>query len=205
MFDLKKNKKIVIILSILIAAAITGGLVYLFIASKRVYVENGAIQAPETNITPQVGGVLQEVYVREGDVVGNDAPLARVGNELLKSNMAGLVIAVNDKMGTSYGRGQTVVTMIDPGELRAVGRVEEDKGLKDIKVGESAIFTVDAFGKKQYAGIVDEISPTSREGDIVFNISGKRETKEFDVKVRFNIAAYPELKNGMSAKIWIYK
>jgi len=45
----------------------------------------------------------------------------------------------------------------------------------------------------------------SREGDVVFNISDKREVKQFDVKVRFDISKYPELKNGMSAKMWIKK
>jgi multidrug resistance efflux pump len=83
--------------------------------------------------------------------------------------------------------------------------VQEDKGLSQIKVGQSAIFTVDAFGSKEYSGIVDEISPTSNQGDIVFNISGTRQEQDFDVKVRFDTTQYPELKNGMSAKLWIYK
>jgi len=77
--------------------------------------------------------------------------------------------------------------------------------LSDIKVGQSAIFTVDAFGSKQYSGIVDQINPTSDTGDIVFNISGTRQEMNFDVKVRFDVNQYPELKNGMSAKLWIYK
>jgi hypothetical protein len=86
-----------------------------------------------------------------------------------------------------------------------VGQVQEDKGLSQIKVGQSAIFTVDAFGSKQYSGIVDEISPTYNQGDIVFNISGARQEMNFDVKIRFDETQYPELKNGMSAKLWIYK
>ena len=67
------------------------------------------------------------------------------------------------------------------------------------------MFKVDAFGSKKYYGVVDEISPTSKESGIAFNISDKRETKEFNISVRFDNAAYNELKNGMSAKIWIYK
>ena len=52
---------------------------------------------------------------------------------------------------------------------------------------------------------MDSISPTSRESGIVFNISDKRETQEFDVSVRYDVDAYPELRNGMSAKIVIQK
>jgi hypothetical protein len=95
--------------------------------------------------------------------------------------------------------------MFDPNELRVIGQIDEDKGLSDVKVGQDVEFTVDAYGSKKYTGIVDEISPVSREGDVVFNISDKREVKQFDVKVRFDISKYPELKNGMSAKMWIKK
>jgi ketol-acid reductoisomerase len=86
-----------------------------------------------------------------------------------------------------------------------VGHIEENKGLKDIKVGQRAMFEADAFGSKQFNGVVDEISETSRQSDVVFNISDNRQVQIFDVKIRYNLADYPELKNGMSAKVWIYK
>src|SRR5262249_54386642 len=98
-----------------------------------------------------------------------------------------------------------VVEMIDPSELRVVGKVDENKGLDRIAVGDSVSFTVDAFGGKTYSAVVDEISPTSEQSGIVFNISDKREVKQFDVKARFDTAAYPELRNGMSARMWIYQ
>jgi len=39
----------------------------------------------------------------------------------------------------------------------------------------------------------------------VFSISDKRESREFEVKALFDSQAYPELKNGMSARMWIEK
>jgi hypothetical protein len=86
-----------------------------------------------------------------------------------------------------------------------VGHVQETKGLKYLQVGQAAMFKIDAFGGKKYYGVVDEIGETSRQSGIIFNISDKREVREFDVKVRFDVNAYPELKNGMSAKLWVYK
>ena len=62
--------------------------------------------------------------------------------------------------------------------------MRKTKDLSDIKVGQNAIFTVDAFGSKKYSGIVDEINPTSDAGDIVFNISNTRQEMNFDVKVQ---------------------
>ena len=104
-----------------------------------------------------------------------------------------------------FNASQAVVTMIDPSELRVVGQVEEDKGLKDISVGQQAVFTVDAFGSKKYIGTVEQISPTSNQSGIVFNISDKQAKQSYDVKIIFDASQHPELKNGMSAKIWIYK
>jgi multidrug resistance efflux pump len=131
--------------------------------------------------------------------------VALVDNELIKTKVGGTVVAVNNNVGKIFNKGEAIVSMINPQELRVVGSIEEDKGLKDIRVGQRAVFTVDAFGSKQYYGTVDEISPTSRSSDVVFNISDARALNEFDIKVRFNVDQYPELKNGMSAKLWIYK
>lgn len=83
--------------------------------------------------------------------------------------------------------------------------IDEDKGLSEIKLGDQVVFTVDAFGSQKFQGIVDEISPTAKQEDVVFNISDKRQINQFDVKIRFDVNAYPQLKNGMSAKVWIYK
>jgi multidrug efflux pump subunit AcrA (membrane-fusion protein) len=156
-------------------------------------------------LAPTVGGTLEQVFVSVGDSVLDSAPIARVGNQLIKANSAGQILSIDTNIGDNFTLSQAVATMIDPSALRVVGQVEEDKGLADIKVGQSAVFTVDAFGSKKYSGIVDQISPTSNAGDIVFNISGARQENNFDVKVRFNVNQYPELKNGMSAKLWIYK
>jgi len=71
-------------------------------------------------------------------------------------------------------------------------------------LGKKLCLPLIAFGSKKYYGVVDEVSLTPHSGDIVFNISDKRQVNQFDVKIRYNIKQYPELKNGMSAKVWIY-
>ena len=200
-----RNKIIAVIAVAVIILAIVGGLIYWNIVSSRVYIENSSISAPVTNLTTAGGGNLEEVFINIGDHVKDSAPIARVGNELIKTNSAGQILSVNTNIGGSFAPGQTIATMINPEDLRVIGQVKEDKGLKDIKIGQTAIFTVDAFGSKEYPGIVDQISPTSNTGDIVFNISNTRQENDFNVKVRFDVSQYPELKNGMSAKLWIYK
>lgn len=200
-----RNKVIAVIAVAVIIVGSIGGFITWNIISARVYIENSTISAPVINLSPKVGGVLEQVFVNVGDSVENNAPIARVGDELIKAESAGQILSINTDIGASFGPGQAVATMIDPSQLRVVGQVEEDKGLKDIKIGQTAIFTVDAFGSKEYQGIVDQINPTADQGDIVFNISNTRQEMNFDVKVRFDVNQYPELKNGMSAKLWIYK
>lgn len=181
------------------------GIVYLDAISKRVYVEKSGIDAPQITLSSASGGVLEELYVKESDQVSAGDVVARVGNELVKSKDAGLVISRQDEVGKYFNPGETIVTMIRPSDLRIVGRLEEDKGLKDVKVGQRVFFEVDAFGTKEYEGVIDEVSPTSRASDVVFSISDQRQENEFNVKARFNFSEYSELKNGMSAKMWIYK
>ncbi len=189
---------------VLIIAATAGGVIYWQILSKRVYIDAASIQAPEIDLAPSQAGVLEDVYVNEGDQVNANQTVARVGDQLIQSKVAGLILAVPDTVGAQVNAGDTVVTMIDPTQLRVVGAIDEDKGLNRIQVGDSVTFTVDAFGGQQFSGVVDEIAPTSQQTQIVFNISDQRQIKQFDVKARFDTTAYPQLKNGMSARMWVY-
>lgn len=190
---------------VMLIAALAGGFIYWRVSSSSVYVDAASIEAPLINLAPSQAGTLEEVYVNVGDAVPQDATVARVGNELIKSKVAGVIVSEPDTIGARIQPGEAVISMIDPTRLRVVGNVDEDKGLSGIKVGDPVAFTVDAFGSKQFAGVIDEISPTSEQSGVVFNISDKREVKRFDVKARFDVSANPQLKNGMSARMWVYE
>ena len=201
-----ERRMVVTVVGILVMIALAvGGLVYWKFISGRIQIDKASISATKIDLAPSVSGVLQEVDVKEGDIVLPDTVVARVDNQEIKTKVRGLVIAVNENIGTRFNPGEAVVSIIDPNDLRVVGQLEEDKGLKDVRVGQQAIFTVDTFGSRQFYGTVDEISPTSRTSDVVFSISDKRQMQVFDIKIRYNLEQYPELKNGMSAKISILK
>ncbi len=189
---------------IVVIVALLAGILYWKAVSTYVSIEMSQISAPVIAIGPETAGILAEVYVKAGDVVHPDQDLARVGSETLKSKITGIVIQVQNTPGQVFGPGSAVVSMIDPNELRVVGRIDENKGFSRIKVGDPATFTVDAFGSQTFNGVVDEVSPTSNESGVVFNISDKRETKQFDVKVKYDVGTHPEFKNGMSAKLKVY-
>ncbi len=190
------------IAAVVIAGAAVG-IIYYESVSSTVYIDTSTIQAPEIDLSPSQAGTLEAVYVNEGDTVAANQTVARVNDQLIQTTVAGTIISVPDTVGAQVSPGQTVVAMIDPTELRVVGELDENKGLDRIQVGDPITFTVDAFGGEKFAGVIDEISPTSLASQVVFNISDQRQEQEFDVKARFDTSAYPQLKNGMSARMWV--
>ena len=202
------NRKLII--WVIVALVVVGGAgagLYYYVSSKTVYIDLSQIQAPLINLSPTNSGVLQALYVNPGDTVAANEPVALVGNDVVESQTAGEIVTTNNNIGqymnTVTGQG-TVATMIDPTQLRVVGNLDENKGLDNIKVGDPATFTVDAFGGQQFKGVIDEVAPTSEQSSVVFNISDQRPTNQFAVYVRFDPTQYPQLKNGMSARIWVY-
>jgi multidrug resistance efflux pump len=180
------------------------GLLYWKSTSSYVAIEMSQISAPIIIIGPESEGILSEMYVKPGDTVALNEPLARVGGETLSAKTSGIIVSTVNTPGQVFMPGSSVVSMVDPNQLRVVGKIDENKGLSSIKIGDPATFTVDAFGNTQFTGIVDEISPTSDQSSVVFSISDKREIKQFDIKVRYDTTLHPEFKNGMSAKLRIY-
>ncbi|OGI37551.1 MAG: hypothetical protein A2612_05465 [Candidatus Moranbacteria bacterium RIFOXYD1_FULL_44_12] len=200
------NRQLLIVAAaVLFLAGIIVAVLYLRVSASRVYDEDAEVSAPEIILSAPNPGILREIFVQEGQIVPKNFVVAKVGEELVKTKEEGLVIFAAKEIGKIANPSDPVVTMINPANLRVVARVEENKGLTRIKVGQRVVFTVDAFESKEYQGIVDEIGASSRESALTFDISSQRPTKEFNVQIRFNLSQYPELKNGMSAKVWIYR
>lgn len=177
---------------------------YIAVAQKAVYIDQSKIEAPAVDLSSTQGGVLRALNVSAGQFVPPNTVVAQVGVELIKSTAGGLVISTAGDIGDTVAPGAVVVETIDPSSLRVVGQLDENKGLSRVNVGDPVSFTVDAFGSQRFAGVVDEVSPTSNQSGIVFNISSQRQVQQFDVKARFDTTLYPQLKNGMSARMWVY-
>ena len=189
---------------IILIVLLIGGFLFYKSISSYVSTDNSVISSPIISVGPEAQGILDEVYVKEGDNVVAGQPLAKIGAEILKAKINGIIIYIDNTPGQVFNSTGTVIKMIDPNELRVIGTIKEDAGLSKIAVGDPVSFTVDAFGNKKYTGIVEEISSTSKDSSVVFNISDKREVKEFTIKVKYDVSLYKEFKNGMSAKIKVY-
>ena len=133
------------ILGIIVIALVAGGTLFWKYTSAVVEIDTAHITASSINLGPTASGTLTEVYVEVGDTVLPNTPLARVGNNTITAQVAGVVTAVDRELGKTFGVGQTVVTMINPLDLRVVGKIDENKGLSELFIGEPATFTVDSF------------------------------------------------------------
>lgn len=200
-----KSHTFKIIIATVIFLVLVFGILYLANSNGKVYIEKSEIKAPVITLSPSIPGVLDKVLVKEGDFIPSDTIVAIVGGAPIKSQISGLVIFVQNTPGQLVSSQTPIVQMIDTQQLKVVGHIPEDKGLIDIHPGQDVIFTVDAFGSREFKGVVESVASAPDTADIVFSISDNREEKQFDINVKYDISSYPELKQGMSAKMWVYK
>jgi multidrug resistance efflux pump len=200
-----KNPLVIGALIILVVAGLYFGIKSWQLSQSRVYIENSEISAPVITIGSEAPGILQEVYVQAGESVSAGQPLFNVDGRIIPAKTSGVVTSVQNAPGQMVTGQSAVVQMYDPESLRVIGRIQEDQGLSSIQVGQKVVFTVDAFGSRQFTGTVENIGNLADQSSLVFSISDKRQEKQFDVTAVFDPTAYPELSNGMSAKMWVYK
>ena len=193
-----------ILAALIVLAALAATSYWWFVLRTQVYTDDAHIYAPLIELSPSEPAVLKKVLVKEGDIVVANQPVARVGDVYLTATTGGLVVKVNNAPGTLFAPGTPIVEMVNPDDLRVDAKIPENGGFSSIHVGDNVTFTVDAFGSKQYHGVVDEIAKTAYQSSVVFSISDTRPTQDFEVKIKFDPREYPELLNGMSAKVWIH-
>ena len=169
---------------IIIIIFIVSGILFYKHISSYVSLEDSNVSAPIISIGPESQGILDEVYVKENDIITAGQPLARIGAEILKAKVDGIIVSVNNTPGQIFNSSQAVIKMINPNESRIIGTIKEDAGFSKISVGNPVSFTLDAFPHEKYIGFVEEVSPTAKDSSVVFSISDKREVKDFTIKVK---------------------
>jgi multidrug resistance efflux pump len=199
-----KSLKLIILIG---ALAITFWLAYFYYSQiyyGRLYLDKSQIQTPVINISPSTAGKVLEINVKEGQKVVAGDSLAVVGSETLRAQTDGLIIAASDLTGSMVNQATQLIQMIRPTNMRVVGTIDENKGLNQITIGQVVSFTVDALPGKTFWGFVDEISASANTPAFSFSASTERPTQQFTIYAKFNTSLYPDIKNGMSAKMIIY-
>jgi multidrug resistance efflux pump len=201
-----KNPLVSSIITILLIVGLTvlGMFYYFKEVQGRVKIENSLVNTTIIPIAPTTAGKLRKVTVTEGQKVKKGDGLAEVGSEVVRAYSDGIIIETNKQIGATVSSQTPVVKIINPNEMRINGTIDENKGLNQLKIGQVASFTIDAIPGKLFWGFIDEIAPTAKQTSMTFSISSERPTQQFEVFARFNASQYPEIKNGMSAKMVVY-
>lgn len=200
-----KNRKVIrTLVAFVLIVIIVAGFYFLETKTGRVLIDNAQVEAPIISVSPITGGRLLEIDVEEGKPVKKGDIIAIVGSETIRSTTDGLVIMANNQVGGSLTPQNPVAQLIDTSQIRVVGTIDENKGLDELQVGQVSSFTIDAYPGKTFWGYVDQISPTAKQTQLAFSISSERPTQQFQAYIRFPASKYPQLKNGMSAKLTIF-
>lgn len=205
LFQKLKNPKIFKPLIAILAVIVTIGSFLLFqLMQGRISIDNSLVSDPIISIAPTTPGTLTQLNVYENEHIQKGDPVAVVGGQTLYADTNGLIITANNQIGSIVGPTSPVAQMIDLSNMRIAGTIDENKGLDQVHVGQVVSFTVDALPGKTFWGYVDEISPSAKQTQAAFSISTERPTQQFVVYARFEAAKYPQIKNGMSAKMTVF-
>lgn len=177
---------------------------YIQLTQGRVSIDNSLVSDPISNIAPIAPGTLQEIDIYENQYLQKGDPIAVVNGQTMYAQTSGLVVMANTQIGSIVNSQNSVAQIIDPANMRIAGTIDENKGLDAIKVGQVVSFTIDAISGKTFWGYVDEISPSAKQTQVSFSISSERPTQQFIIYARFDAGAYPQIKNGMSAKMTVF-
>lgn len=190
-----------LIFIILLAAGIY---IYYQLTDGRVFISNSIIQAPVITVSPSIYGRVTEIDAKEGQKVQSGDTLAVVGSETIRAATDGLITSATDLTGSNVNPQTQLIQMIRPVNMRVAGTIDENKGLNNLRIGQSVSFTIDALPGKTFWGYIDEISPSALTQVFSFSTSTERPTQQFEVYAKFDSSQYPEIKNGMSASMVVY-
>lgn len=187
-----------------IIGATIGVVGFIAASSGRVSIDSSIVTGPITTVSPVTPGKLQEIDVYEGEKVQKGDSIGVINGQSYASDVNGVVIVANNQIGSMVNGQNPLVQIVDNSQMRIAGTIDENKGLKDIRVGQVVSFTVDALPGQTFWGYVDEVGPSAKQTQVAFSISSERPTQQFVVYARFDSASFPAIKNGMSAKMTVY-
>jgi multidrug efflux pump subunit AcrA (membrane-fusion protein) len=203
---LKKYKKLIPVLVVIIGVVIYG--VYLLIHSLifgNSLVVSGTIEATEIHLGVTSAGVVDHVFVEEGDAVRTDQLLASVsqmaGNASgsIRSPIDGIVLMRAAEPGEITSAGGSMLVVANLSTVTLTVYVPEDR-YGQVFLGQTYDIKVDSFTDKTFSGtvtyIADQAEFTPRNAQSVQN----RKNTVYAVKMSITNPNL-ELKPGMPADV----
>jgi len=148
----------------------------------------------------QAGATTEEIAVSQAAVTQAQAALetARVALERneVRAPFAGIVGAVNVRMGELVTPGQSLVTLGDLATLRVETTDLDEIDVARVAAGQEASVTFDALPERVFTGHVTRISPMAEPGAGGVNYTVIVELDETDPAIRWGMTAFVDIEVG---------
>ncbi len=229
-----KNKRVTLLIAtgvmVLLGFLIVG--FYWYQGMMYVKTDDARLASPVVTITPQLGGVLTNLPLDEGDEVQPGdivavldtsqsntsavpsisgllqvAPLAAHRTEIT-SPIEGKVLKINLVEGQNVMAGQSILVLAESRNMYVSANIEETK-IANLKPGQRVDIKVDALGNKSYQGRIASIGEATVSTFAVISSQSSngnftKVTQVVPVKIQFPAAGELALKPGLSAVIRIH-
>ena len=183
-------------------------LVWPAISKDGALVVSGTVEATEVQLASELGGVVDEVYVAEGDRVAANQNVVSVqpsnssrgsSHERIRTPIAGTVLYRSVEPGEFASPGAPLITVADLDRLTLTVYVPEDRyGL--ILLGESYPVTVDSYPATVFTGTVSHIADRAEFTPRNVQTTDSRKTTVFAIKLALGQNG-GQLKPGMPADV----
>lgn len=163
----RKNRRFIPVILVLVVAILIGAFVInQNSAQNNNLIVSGTIEATQSHLGSQMGGIVKQVYVHEGDSVKAGQVLAEIHpasnvsssyTEQVRSPIDGVLLDRLVEPGEIVTPGGAVVTVADLTTLTLTVYVPEDR-FGQVMLGQSYLVSVDSFPGISFSGNVTHIS-----------------------------------------------
>lgn len=169
---------------------------------------SGTIEATEVRLSSEYGGIVEEIYVAEGDHVAVDQTVVSVqpnastrgsAHERIRTPIAGVVLYRSVEPGEVAAPGAPLITVADLDRLTLTVYVPEDR-YGQIALGGTYSVTVDSFPGVVFTGIVSHIADRAEFTPRNVQTTDSRKTTVFAIDLDLAPSG-GKLKPGMPADV----
>jgi HlyD family secretion protein len=171
-------------------------------------VVSGTIEATEVRLSSEYGGIVEEIYVAEGDQVAVDQTVVSVqpnastrssSHERIRTPIAGVVLYRSVEPGEFATPGAPLITVADLDRLTLTVYVPEDR-YGQIALGGVYSVTVDSFPTEVFTGTVRHIADRAEFTPRNVQTTDSRKTTVFAIDLDLAPSG-GKLKPGMPADV----
>lgn len=171
-------------------------------------VVSGAIEATEVRLASEYGGIVDEVYVVEGEPVAANQTVASMrpnasthgsSRERIRTPIAGVVLYRSFEPGEFATPGAPLITVADLSHLTLTVYVPEDR-YGQVTLGGAYSVTVDSFPTEAFTGTVRHIADRAEFTPRNVQTTDSRKTTVFAIDLDLSPSG-GKLKPGMPADV----